>query len=114
MREQDETESLGNASDQGYLGLICLADSSMEEGEPMQIHGGGGNIPEANAMGTKMTVGMNGHVQVGLAQQPASPAQASCALLLLGDVHVPYPLGSGIHDGSYYLCLGRMSVEDHI
>ncbi len=114
MREQDEAESLGSASDQGYLGLICPVDSSMEEDEPMQIRGGGDDVPEANAMGAKMMAGMNCQVQVGPAQQPAPPAQASRALLLLGEVHVPYPPSSGIHNGSYCLCPGGMSVEDHI
>ncbi len=90
MREQDEAESLGNVSNQGYLGLICQVNSSMEEDEPMQIHGGGDHVPEANAMGTKMTVRMNGQVQVDLALQPASREQASCALLPLGEVHVLY------------------------
>jgi hypothetical protein len=114
MREWGEAQSLGSASNQGYLGLICLVDSSMEEDEPMQICGGGDNIPEANAMGTKMTVGMNCQVQVSFSQQPASPVQASCALLPLALVHVPYPPGIGIHNRSYQLCPGWMSVEDHI
>jgi hypothetical protein len=91
MREQGEAQSLGSASDQGYLGLIFPVNSSMEEDEPMQICGRGNNVPEANAMSTKMTVRMNGQVQVGLSQQPASPVQASRALLPLALVHVPYP-----------------------
>jgi hypothetical protein len=62
MREQDKAESLDSASDQGYLGLMCPVESSMEEDEPMHIRGRGDNVPEANAMGTKMTVGMNGQV----------------------------------------------------
>jgi hypothetical protein len=42
------------------------------------------------------------------------PEPASCALLPLGEVHVPYPPDSGIHNGSYYLCLGQMTENDHI
>ncbi len=30
MRENDKAESIGSASDQGYLGLICPVDASME------------------------------------------------------------------------------------
>jgi hypothetical protein len=80
--------------------LICPVDSSMKEDEPMQIRGGGDDIPEANAMGTKMMAGMNCQVQVGPAQQPAPPAQASRALLLLGEVHVPYPPVQGSTTGA--------------
>ncbi len=46
---------------------------SMQEGKPMQICGRGDHVPEANAMDTKMTVRMNGQVQVALSQQPAPP-----------------------------------------
>jgi hypothetical protein len=82
MREQDEAESLGSASNQGYLGLICPVDLSMEEDEPMQICGRGNDVSEANAMGTKMMAGMNCQVQAGPAQQPVHqhrhPALSSC------------------------------------
>jgi hypothetical protein len=80
----------------------------------MQKNGRGNHIPEANAMGTKMTVKMNGQVHTALSQQPAPLAQASRALLSLGEVHVPYPPGSVHHAGSYYLCPGQMSVKDQI
>jgi hypothetical protein len=59
MREQGGAESLGSASDQGYLGLVCPVVSSMEEDEPMQICSSGNHAPKANAMRTKMIVGMN-------------------------------------------------------
>jgi hypothetical protein len=114
MGEQDGAKSLGSASNQGYLGLVHLVDSSMEEDKPMQIHGGGNHTPRANAMHTKMTVGMNCQEQVALSQKQAPLAPATHALLALGEVHVPYLPGSGIHVGSYYLCNGRMSVEDQI
>jgi hypothetical protein len=55
MREKDGAKSLGSASDQGYLRLVCLVDSGMEEDEPMQICGGGKHAPKANAMRSKMT-----------------------------------------------------------
>ncbi len=80
----------------------------------MQICGGGNDISKANNMGTKMTVVFNGQQQEGPAQQPLLLAPASRALLLLGEIHVLYPPVSGIHDGSYYLCLGWMLEEDHI
>jgi hypothetical protein len=57
MREQDEDESIGSASDQGYLGVSCPVDASMEEEEPMQVRGGGNKVSEANDMGTKMMQG---------------------------------------------------------
>ncbi len=47
-------------------------------------------------------------------QQSKSPELASRALLPLGEVHVPYPPGTGIHDGSYYLCPGQMTENDII
>jgi hypothetical protein len=114
LREQDGAESLGSASDHGYLGLICPVDSSMEEDEPMQIRGGGNHATKANAMCTKMTIGMNCQEQVALSQMQASPVLAPHALLPLGEVHVPYPTSSVHHARSYYSCPGQMSVEDQI
>ena len=57
----------------------------------MQICGGGDHAPKANAMRTKMTVGMNCQEQAALSQMQAPLAPAPCALLPLGKVHVPYP-----------------------
>ncbi len=68
MREQDGAESLGSVSNQGYLGLVRLVDSSMEEDEPMQIRGRGNHTPKANAMCIKMIAGMNCQEQVALSQ----------------------------------------------
>jgi hypothetical protein len=83
-REQDGAEYLGSASDQGYLGLVRLVDSSMEEDEPTQIRGRGEHAPNVNAMRIKMTVRMNGQEQVALSQQQAPPGPAPCALLHWG------------------------------
>jgi hypothetical protein len=77
----------------------ALADSSMEEDEPMKIHGRGNHVSKVNAMDTKIKVGMNGQVQVALSQQPAPSAQAPHALLPVGEVHAPYPSGSLHHAG---------------
>ncbi len=114
MREQDGAESLGSVLGQGYLGLVCLVVSSMEEDEPMQIRSGSNHVPKASAMCTKMTVGINCQEQVALSHTQASPVPAPCALLPLDKVHVLYPPGSVHHAGSYYLSPGQMSVEDQM
>jgi hypothetical protein len=73
----------------------------------------GGNKP-MEKVDVLAVIGMNGQAQEGPVQQSMLPEPAFRALLSLGKVHVPYPPGSGIHNGSYYLCLGRMTENDHI
>jgi hypothetical protein len=76
------------------------------------------NCPGENKSREKVDVlagiGMDGQKQEGPVQQSKLPVTASCVLLPLGEVHVPFPPGSGNEDRSYYSCLGRMIENDHI
>jgi hypothetical protein len=61
-----------------------------------------------------VVIGTGDRVKEGPVQMPTSPELACGALLLLGEVHVPYPPGSRFHKGSYYFCLGWMTANDMI
>ncbi len=88
--------------------------------EPVLLFVDDTNWPGGNKFGEKVGVlagiGTNGQEQEGLIQQSMLPATASCALLSLGEGHVPFPPGTGNKDGSYYLCPGWMTEteSDHI
>jgi hypothetical protein len=62
--------------------------------------------PRGNKFGEKVDVlagiGTNGQEQEGLVQKSKLPGTVSHALLPLGEVHVPFPPGSGKKNGSYY------------
>ncbi len=86
--------------------------------EPILLFGNDTDWPEGNKFREKVDVlpgiGTNGQEQVGLVQQSKLLATASHTLLPLGEVHVPFPPGSGNKDGSYNLCLGRMTESGPI
>jgi hypothetical protein len=59
-------------------------------------------------------IGTSNQVQEGLVQMSTSPELAFCTLLLLGEVHGPYPPSSRIHNRSYHYCPGQMIANDTI
>jgi hypothetical protein len=97
---------------------VLLFGTSKSLKEPVPLFVNNTNWPRGNKTGERgnvlAAIGANSPVQEGPVQKSKSPELASRALLPLGEVHVPYPPDSGIHNGSYYLCLGQMTENDHI
>jgi hypothetical protein len=97
---------------------VLLFGTSKSLKEPVPLFVNNTNWPRGNKTGERgnvlAAIGANSPVQEGPVQKSKSPELASRALLPLGEAHVPYPPGSGIHNGSYYFCLGWMTEDDII
>jgi hypothetical protein len=97
---------------------ILLVATSASLTEPALLFVDNTNRPGSNIPWERgdllVVIGMSNQAKEGPVQTPTSPGLASHALLQLGEVHLPYPLGSGIHEGSDYSCPGRITANDMI
>ncbi len=106
MTELNKSVASGSKSNQGYLGVIHMANDD----EPLPIHGGGGtcHYEVTNANDTSFLCKLDNLLVSKLL------ATASLDVLPPGEVYVPFPPGSGKNTGTHYSCTGQMLKHDQV